>query len=156
MIVGVPTEMWLSSHRPAASVGRTQPWLTAGPMLPVSGVDWIAIRSQPLQPRIACGECAESARMQQPYRPLGLFVDSLSVTAKRPVGVGASGLPTATVYCWRTFPPSVTVSRRLDTDTFNCQRTAPATQPGRPSSDWVGPAVLERLAHRPAGQHVVW
>ncbi len=66
-----------------------QPWLTGSPIEEVSGVEWIAIRLPPVQPWIACGETADSARMQHPYGPVGSPVDSRSVTANRPVGVGA-------------------------------------------------------------------
>ena len=74
-----------------------QPWLTASPIVSVSGVEWMAIRSPPLQSWMACGALADSARMQQPYGPAGSPVSRRSVTAKRPVGVGASGAPMATV-----------------------------------------------------------
>ena len=75
----------------------SQPWLAAWPMLALSGVEWIAMRVPPVQPWMACGELALRARMQHPYGPCGSPVVSRSVTAKRPVGVGALGCPIATM-----------------------------------------------------------
>src|SRR5581483_2255775 len=115
--VGVPSGTCASSQRPCSSVTRTQPWVTEKPMLEVSLVEWIATRLPPFQSAIACGATADSASTQQPYGPLGSPVSSRSVTSKRPVGVGASGRPTATVYCWITLPPSSTVSLWAESDT---------------------------------------
>jgi len=66
MIVGVPSGTCAISQRPSASVSRTQPWLTGRPIVEVSGVEWIAIRLPPVHPWIACGDVADSARMQHP------------------------------------------------------------------------------------------
>ena len=65
----------MTSHCPSARVRRTQPWLTASPIVSVSGVEWMAIRLPPLQSWIAWGALAERARMQQPYGPAGSPVD---------------------------------------------------------------------------------
>src|ERR1700683_5409826 len=72
---------------------------------------------------MACGECADRARMQQPYEPSGSPVSNRSVTAKRPVGVGASDAPTATVKRATTRPPSSTVSRRAPSETSSFHGT---------------------------------
>src|SRR5690348_2238242 len=95
-------------------------------MLDVSGVEWIAMRLPPPHPWIACGDFADRARMQQPYGPAGSPVSSRSVTEKLPVGVGASGRPIATVYCFCVLPLSRTVSWRLASDTLSSQDSRPS------------------------------
>ena len=85
--VGVPSGMWSSSHRPSARVTAcTRGWPPR--RSDVSGVEWIAIafrRSTPGSHAVIGREREDAAA----YGPAGSPVTRRSVTAKRPVGVGA-------------------------------------------------------------------
>ena len=80
------------------------------------------MRLPPLQPAGRFGWIAESARMQQPYAALYALPLSLSVTAKRPVGVGDPARPTPTLSRRRTAPSRVTVSVRAERSTSSSSR----------------------------------
>src|SRR5207244_7008456 len=83
--------------RRSLSPAWTQPAETARPKSDDESVPWMATRLPPLQPAGRFGWIAESARMQQPYAVLYALPLSLSVTAKRPVGVGEPERPTPTL-----------------------------------------------------------
>ena len=92
---GVPFGTWRTSHRIAAACAWRHPALTASPTVRSTFVPCTAIRAMPVHPGGGCGWSVDSAMMQQPS-PSNFGPLSLSVTWKRPVGVGEIGAPTAT------------------------------------------------------------
>src|SRR6187200_958051 len=96
MKTGVPSGIVLISQRASDETARMHPRLTGFPMLDSLSVAWMASRSPPGQYGGRLVWWPLRARTQHPYGDCDPVTLSLSVTEKRPLGVGFSDRPTAT------------------------------------------------------------
>ena len=155
MNTGVPSGTRRIRTARSSSAARRQPAEAAAPIEPGASVPWIAMRLPPCQPgrrvRLVAGQREDAAAVVGAVVAAG----SLSVTAKRPVGVGEPGRPTATRRRLTTRPPRRSSTSRLersacsDQAVRDSQRRVAALDPCEPA---VGRAVVTSPSQRRGGR----